>query len=68
MMWRNKIIDWLTLSKEPRLVVGERSARWIASFREDLRRWGFPVLIDIENPVVVRGKVNVVLVREDALR
>lgn len=57
--WHKKLQAFRESSKQ-KLHVGWRSLAWIRSLSEDFRRWDFFDLeIDIENPVVVKGKVPV---------
>lgn len=68
MTWHKTIKQWLEHSDRYDLEVGERSEKWIASFRKDLERWGFPVKIRIDNPIIVKGAVLVSLVKTGVLK
>lgn len=61
--WHGKIQKFLEQDGTI-LPIGERTISWIASFKEDLRGWKFPVKLVIENPVIVSGKILVALVKK----
>lgn len=63
MYWYQTIERFLA-SESGVFTVGERQKSWVKSFRDDLKRWGFPVRLVITNPYAERGKVRVILVRE----
>lgn len=62
MSWSKQIDHWLKDKKSREEVfIGERTQKWIESFREDLRRWGYPAELIIINPVLIKGKATVAL-------
>lgn len=67
MSWYKRIKKWMEYSDELYLEVGERPLSWINSFKQDIKRWGFPIRLGVRNPVIVKGKVPVYLEKEGCL-
>ena len=65
MMWYGRIDCFLKDEAADKLIVGYRTEAWIKSFREDLKRWDFPVLLALGYP---EGKYREVWIVKDKKR
>lgn len=61
MRWHGRLKQWLDYGCPRDMRVGERDLKWINSFRRDLERWGFPIELYWENPVMGKRRVEVFL-------